>query len=162
MTRISTALLASSLFVAAPLAAQSRDTAQARADQQTQPRFEESVEVTGSPVGNPATDHFLTFSEPVSVPGVTLPAGRYIFRFPLERDLAGNTSMPVIQVLKQDSDTYAMFHAIPVRDASRTLATDDYAVTWRERGDEEAPPAIATLFLPRESTGYEFQYDKRD
>lgn len=92
------------------------------------------------------------------MPGITLPAGTYVFRFPLKQDLAGPGSQPVIQVLRPDGgDSYAMFHAIPIRDASRTLATDEYEVKWREQ-DDDAPPAVEALFLPGQSTGFEFLY----
>lgn len=40
---------------------------------------------------------YLTFSGPVSLPGVTLPADTYLFRFPSRR-----TTRSVIQVLSRD------------------------------------------------------------
>ena len=55
-----------------------------------------------------ASDYFLNFSGPVGIPGVTLPAGAFLFRFPV------GTGTKVIQVLKADrSNTYAMFGTIP-------------------------------------------------
>src|SRR5262245_31135402 len=45
--------------------------------------------------------NYITFSAPVSLPGVTLAAGTYIFRQPTEQD------PNIVQVLKRDrSDSY--------------------------------------------------------
>ena len=72
------------------------------------PRFSETLVVTATPKAGTATDYFLTFSGPVSVPGASLAAGTYLFRFPVQ----GATA---IQVLKADrADVYAMFLTIPV------------------------------------------------
>ena len=124
--------------------------AQAQGDK---PRFEETLVVTATPRAGSPSEYMLTFSGPVSVPGVSLPAGTYLFRFPSE-------TAKVIQVLKADrSNTYAMFHAIPVNQIKRSLATDAQELTWRERA-AGAPPAIRAWFLPNQTTGYEFVYSK--
>lgn len=95
---------------------------------------------------------YLTFSGPVSLPGVTLPAGRYIFRVP-----GRYTSRSVIQVLSADQKTvYAMLDTAP---AWRQVATGDPEVTFKERA-ADAPPAIARFFQPLEHNGYEFLYPK--
>jgi hypothetical protein len=134
--------------IAAPQAAQKPD--------QT-PRFEETLVVTATPkaekpVTGAATDYFLTFSAPVGVPGATLAAGTYLFRFPLG---AGTTA---IQVLKADrSNVYAMFMSIPVTDLKRTMSSDTQVVMWRER-QAGAPPSIKEWYLPGQTTGYKFIY----
>ena len=52
---------------------------------------------------------FFTFSGPVAVPGVTLPAGQYLFRLPT-RIASGERH--VMQVLSADGrNSYAMFAA---------------------------------------------------
>src|SRR5262249_35047312 len=52
----------------------------------------------------------LTFSGPVSLPGVTLPAGSYLFRF-----ISPINSPDVLQVMSVDgTESYAMLHTIPV------------------------------------------------
>ena len=101
----------------------------------------------GAVVGS-SSDHVLTFSGPVQVPGVSLGSGAYLFRF-----VAPST----IQVLKADrSMVYAMFFVSPTL---RSEVTSDYAVTAR-RIKADAPPRIITLFLPETSRGYEFTYPK--
>ena len=95
---------------------------------------------------------YLTFSGPVSLPGVTLPAGRYIFRVP-----SRYTASAVIQVLSGDRKTvYAMVQTAP---AWRLVATGDPGVTFKERA-ADAPPAIEAFFQPLEHNGYEFLYPK--
>lgn len=130
----------------------------AQADPKTEqtPRFEEALvvkapakAVTGA---NPqAVDYYLTFNTPVGIPGVTLAAGTYLFRFP------AGVGSDVIQVLKSDSsDVYSMFVATHVEDATRNLFSDGRIVVSRERPD--AVPRITEWYLAGRSTGYEFLY----
>src|SRR5262245_46799117 len=52
---------------------------------------------------------FFTFSRPITLPGVTLPAGKYVFRLADE-----TTSRKVIQVTSSDgTKPYAMLLTIP-------------------------------------------------
>lgn len=91
---------------------------------------------------------YLTFSGPVSLPGVTLPAGTYLFRFP-----SRYTSRSVVQVLSEDRKTvYAMFQTIPTW---RLAVARDPEVTLKET-PANAPPAIAALFPAHGRIGYEF------
>lgn len=100
-------------------------------------------EVSGS-----SSEHFLTFSGPVQVPGVALGSGAYIFRF---------TAPSVMQVLNEDrSMVYAMFFVTPT---GRSEITSDYAVTLL-RIKDTAPPRLIALFLPDESKGYELTYPR--
>lgn len=93
---------------------------------------------------------YLTFSGPVSLPGITLPAGKYIFRFP-----SRYTARSVIQVLSADrKTTYVMLQTSP---AWRQVVTSDPEVRFRETASD-APPAIATFFQPFAHNGYEFTY----
>ena len=127
--------------------------AQAAPQSDEKPRFEETLVVTATPKAGAPSEHFLTFSGPVSVPGVTLPGGSYIFRFPVQGG-------KVIQVLKADrSNAYAMFHTIPIENVNRSLSSDAHEMTWTERR-AGAPPAIKAWFLPGQTTGYEFIYPK--
>jgi hypothetical protein len=60
-----------------------------------------------------------------------------------------------MQVLNEDrSVAYAMFFTIPTE---RSEDTSDYNVTL-QRIRDDAPPRIATLFLPDASTGFELLY----
>jgi len=102
---------------------------------------------TGDAVGS-ASDNFLTFSAPVSVPGVALAPGGYIFRIVNDDD-------SVMQVLSADrSQVYAMFQVTPT---SRKDAGSGYDVTV-QRVRDDAPARIVSLFSPNASVGYELTY----
>ncbi len=119
------------------------------ANAQTQP-FEVTVTVTGhvGAISGSATDHVLTFSAPVQIPGVALAPGAYVFRF---------VAPSVVQVLNSDrSEVYAMFHTIP---ASREEANDRYEMTFQRIGDD-VPLRMVAWFLPDRSIGYEPVYAK--
>ena len=117
------------------------------------PRFEETLVVTATPRAGSPSEYFLTFSGPVSVPGMSLPPGTYLFKFPSE-------TAKVIQILKADrSNAYVMFHSIPIQDIKRSLTTEAQELTWREHRAGQAP-AIRAWFLPNQSVGYEFVYPK--
>jgi hypothetical protein len=97
---------------------------------------------------------FFTFSGPVAVPGVTLPAGKYLFR------LTGSIATGernVIQVLSDNGQTsYAQFFGIA---ALRT----DYAPKPEIRFMETAegmPAAVKTWWYPGAKDGYEFIYPR--
>jgi hypothetical protein len=97
---------------------------------------------------------FFTFSGPVAVPGVTLPAGEYMFRV---ADAA--TQRNVLQVLSADGKTsYAKFFAL------RAYRPDSEAVPEPElRFLETAagmPQAVKTWWYPSDRDGYEFIYPK--
>lgn len=112
------------------------------------PRFEEQETVRGTVVRGALSDHHLTFSGPVAIPGVSLAAGTYVFRFPVQ------SAANVIQVLSEDrSIIYAMFMTMPTM---RDEATEQHEVLWEARTD--APPAIKAWFLPDRTTGHELIY----
>ena len=89
-------------------------------------------------------------SAPFSLPGVTLPAGCYMFR------LAGDTrGRDVVQVLSGDGTTvYAMFAVLRT---SRGEAADKARVLFRETSSD-VPIAVRSWWYPAESYGYEFLY----
>lgn len=93
-----------------------------------------------------------SFSGPVAMPGVTLPAGQYLFR------LADPTSgRSVIQVLSADgTKPYGLFFSYP---AERIEAADQPEVRFMETA-KGMPAAIRTWWYPGERTGYEFIYPK--
>lgn len=97
---------------------------------------------------------FFTFSGPVAVPGVTLPAGKYLFRLPTT---VASGERHVMQVLSADGrNSYAMFFGIS---ANRT----DYPVKPEVRFMETAagtPAAVKTWWYPGDKAGYEFIYPK--
>jgi hypothetical protein len=91
-----------------------------------------------------------SFSGPVAMPGVTLPAGQYVFRV---ADAGGR----VIQVLSGDGmKSYAMFFSLP---AERFDPAEKPEVRFMETASGMAP-AIRTWWYPGERRGYEFVYPK--
>ena len=93
-----------------------------------------------------------TFSGPVSMPGVTLPAGQYLFR--LANPESGRN---VVQVLNADgTKPYGMFFAMR---AERFEPASTPEVRFMETA-AGMPAAIKTWWYPGERSGYEFVYPK--
>lgn len=92
---------------------------------------------------------YFTFSAPVTLPGVTLPAGRYLFRL-----ADPTTGRKVISVLTADGRPLAMLHTIPNQ---LTRAPQNAEVRFMET-PANVPPAIKTWWYPGKSIGYEFIY----
>ncbi len=92
----------------------------------------------------------LTFSGPVDVPGVTLPAGTY--RFQLADPESGRR---VIRVDDKDGKkTYGIFLSL----SNQKLEASDKPVVMFQESAAGAPPAVKVWFYPGETTGYEFVY----
>jgi LPXTG-motif cell wall-anchored protein len=94
---------------------------------------------------------YLTFSNTVEMPGVTLPAGTYTFR------LADTPSRNVVQVLDRDQKN-VMGQWLFVQ-AQRPQATDDTVIMFKENR-EGATPAVQYWYYPGETIGKEFIYPK--
>jgi len=93
-----------------------------------------------------------TFSGPVALPGVTLPAGQYLFRL---ADPTGDRK--VVNVLSADGKiAYGMFFSLP---AERFGPAPTPEVRFMETA-AGMPAAIKTWWYPGERTGYEFMYPK--
>ena len=94
----------------------------------------------------------VSFSEPVEVPGVVLPAGKYVFR------LADSESdRHIVQVLNTSEDkVFATLLAIP----SEQLTTPDKTIITFEERAAGAPEAVKTWFYPGDNIGEEFVYPK--
>ena len=112
--------------------------------------------LVASPVGAQGTTWnkktFLTFSGPVQVPGVTLPAGTYTFKL---ADLMGNRH--VVQIFdKDEKKIYTTILAIPDQ---RLEPSDKPVVLFAERA-AGTPQAIKAWFYPGETIGNEFVYPK--
>src|SRR5262245_21505996 len=100
---------------------------------------------------NPLEQTYLTFSAPVELPGMTLPAGTYTFK------LADTPSRNVVQVLSQDEKTIHgqfLFVQAPRRDP-----TGETVVMFKETA-EGATPAVQYWYYPTEGIGKEFIYPK--
>jgi hypothetical protein len=106
---------------------------------------EYKVTVTADVVKGSPNDHFVTFSGPVHIPEVTLPAGTYIFSI---------VAPSVVQVTNTDrSRFYATFFTAPTW---RAEADDQYDL--RFAANESAPNRVTKWFLPNRELGFEFLY----
>jgi hypothetical protein len=93
-----------------------------------------------------------TFSGPVTLPGVTLPAGQYLFRL-----ADPNSSSKVVQVLNADgTKPYGLFFTIS---AERLEPASSPEVRFMETASG-TPAAIRTWWYPGERSGYEFIFPK--
>jgi hypothetical protein len=96
---------------------------------------------------------YMTFNQPVMLPGVTLPAGEYIFRLP-DR----HSSRMFLQVLSGDrAHVVGMFL---MRPTSRMEPTTDPTVTFHESPAGTAPP-VQAWYYAGETFGLEFAYPKQ-
>jgi hypothetical protein len=93
-----------------------------------------------------------TFSGPVAMPGVTLPAGQYVFR--LANPGAGGN---VVQVLSADgTKPYGLFFSMRA-ERFEPAATPEVRFMETAPG---TPAAIKTWWYAGEQSGYEFVYPK--
>ena len=92
----------------------------------------------------------LTFSGPVQVPGISLPAGTY--RFQLADPTTGRRVVKVSD--KDGTKTYGMFISMP----NQRLTPSNNPVVMFKETPAGAPPAVQVWFYPGETYGYEFAY----
>jgi hypothetical protein len=93
---------------------------------------------------------YVTFSAPVTLPNVTLPAGDYMFKL-----INSQVNRNVVQIYDHDrSKLFATVMAIP---AQRTQVTNDTVITFRE-APAGAPPAVRYWYFPGDKAGQEFAY----
>jgi hypothetical protein len=96
---------------------------------------------------------YFTFNQSVTLPGVTLPAGTYMFRL-----ADPDTTRRVIQVSDKDgTQSYAMLLTMP---AYRPDPAKDSEIRFLET-PAGAPRAVNAWWYVGESTGYQFMYSKR-
>ena len=95
---------------------------------------------------------YFTFSAPVSIPGVTLPPGTYMFRV-----ASPATSRDLVQVLSEDGRRlYATFFTLR---APLQTVPDNPQVRFLERRSD-SPYAIRAWWYPGERTGFEPIYPR--
>jgi hypothetical protein len=92
----------------------------------------------------------LTFSGPVEVPGITLPAGTY--RFSLADPETGRRVVKIAD--KDGTKTYGMFISMP----NQRMTPSNKPVVMFKESAAGAPPAVQVWFYPGETYGYEFAY----
>ncbi len=96
---------------------------------------------------------YFTFNQSVALPGVTLPAGTYMFRL-----ADPDTTRRVIQVSdKQGTQSYALLLTMP---ADRADASKDSEIRFLET-PASAPRAVSAWWYVGDRTGYEFIYSKK-
>ena len=98
---------------------------------------------------------YVTFSAPVEVPGVVLPAGTYTFTL---EDSTG-TDGGIVQVFdRHRSKLYATFLSIP----EQRMKTTDKPEVVLEKGAPGAPEAVEAWFYPDDEVGHKFVYPKAE
>jgi hypothetical protein len=95
---------------------------------------------------------YLTFSGPVQVPGVTLPAGTYMFK--LANPESGRRAIQIWD--EKGTKLFTTLLTIPEEAAE---AKDEPVVMFSER-PSGSPQAVRSWFYPAERTGFEFIYPK--
>jgi hypothetical protein len=101
----------------------------------------------------PDRSTIVTISAPVSVPGVVLPAGEYLFRL-----ADSKTNRNIVQIYDKDrTKIFATLLAIP---AERNEPSGEAVVTFRETPADQAP-ALKYWYFAGEKAGNEFAYPKQ-
>src|SRR5450631_1248965 len=96
----------------------------------------------------------ITFSKPIRLPGVTLPAGTYTFLHPNPME-----DFHVIQVMNEkQTKSYGFFLTIP---NERLTAANETVVTFRETPVGYIN-TVRAWFFPGEKTGDEFVYSRKE
>ena len=94
---------------------------------------------------------FVTFSAPVELPGMNLPAGKYVFR------LGDTMNRNLVQILSEDEkQLHGQFIFV---NAQRMEPAEDTIITFKETA-EGTTPAVQFWFYPGETIGKEFVYPK--
>lgn len=93
-----------------------------------------------------------TFSSPVELPGVALPAGTYVFKV-----LDSGADRNVVQVF--DKDQKHLFATVLTIPDYRPQPSDKAIVRFSETA-AGAPPAVKVWFYPGDTSGWEFVYPK--
>lgn len=108
--------------------------------------------VTGARADEYTKQTFLTFSGPVQVPGLTLPAGTYMFK--LADPESGRRAIQI-----WDEKGTKLFTTLLTIPDEQPEPKDDPVVLFSER-PSGAAPAVKSWFYPAERSGYEFIYPK--
>ncbi len=90
----------------------------------------------------------VTFSAPVEVPGMTLPAGSYVFK------TLPNVNGFVLIYSKDENHLVTIVPAVPI-ETVETPSTAKIELTERAA---KAPEALHAWFYPGDNTGFEFLY----
>jgi Protein of unknown function (DUF2911) len=95
----------------------------------------------------------VTFSQPVQIPGKTLPAGSYLLQ------LAGSLSdREIVQVFNDKHELLTTLFAIP---RQRAAAGEHTAFVLANKG-EGSPEAVVAWFYPGSTEGHQLLYPKSE
>ncbi len=94
----------------------------------------------------------VTFSQPVEIPGMILPAGTYTFRL-----APGNADRHIVQIFNADGS--AIITTVLAINDYRLQPTGDTVMKFSERPGD-APDALRAWFYPGDNFGQEFVYTK--
>jgi hypothetical protein len=95
---------------------------------------------------------YVTFSAPISLPGMTLPAGTYTFKL-----LDSNTDRHIVQVFNREgTKLFTTLLAVP---ATRMEPTGDPVITFKETPSDR-PPAVHYWYYAGDLAGNELVYPK--
>ena len=95
----------------------------------------------------------MTFSQPIQIPGRTLPAGTYLFK------LANTNDRSLVEIFNADgTELYATAMTIATE---RKGPADNTVVTLAQQ-NPGTPDALLKWFYPGEVTGHEFVYPKQE
>lgn len=100
----------------------------------------------------PDRSTIVTISAPVSLPGVVLPAGQYLFRL-----ADTQASRNVVQIF--DKDRTKIFATLIAVSAERNEPSGEAVITFREAPANQ-PPALRYWYYAGEKSGQEFAYPK--
>ena len=92
-----------------------------------------------------------TFSQPVRVPGRTLPAGTYWFKL-LDR------SADLQTVAIYNADRRQLVAVVQAVNAGRIAPSAHTIITLTEPAEASSAPAVVAWFYPGETTGHQFVY----
>jgi len=99
---------------------------------------------------------FFTFSAPVQLPGVTLPAGKYTFRLADSR-----SNRHIVQVFNADgTKIITTLMAIPAQRGTTLRDMPNNAEVQFLETPADVPPAIDVWWYPGTNIGHEFVYSK--
>ena len=114
--------------------------------------------LTAIPLGEVVThaaemDQFtnISFSQPVEIPGQTLPAGTYLFK------LLNADHLNLIQISNLDGSH--LYATLLTNSTERPEATENTVVVMAEQGSGK-PVAILKWFYPGRTDGHEFVYSE--
>ena len=109
-----------------------------------------TAQVAQSPDLPASRDTYFTFSQPVTVPNQTLPAGKYLFR-------VSGAGRNIIEIYSGDKSK--MIRRVMAVHSARSDSPERAEIRLIE-GSSGAPVAIGTWWYPQQRQGWEFVYPR--